>query len=82
MPDGWQLDAYMKNPVVLWAHDYRMPPVALARTMERTISGLVSEAEFIDIPEHPFARMVAALVKIGALRATSVGFLPPQARLQ
>lgn len=76
MPDGWQLDAYMKNPVVLWAHDYRMPPVALARTMERTISGLVSEAEFIDIPEHPFARMVAALVKIGALRATSVGFLP------
>ena len=75
-PDGWQLDAYMKNPVVLWAHDYRMPPVALARTMERTESGLVSEAEFIDIPEHPFARMVAALVKIGALRATSVGFRP------
>src|SRR5205807_1446535 len=27
-PDGWQLDAYRKNPVVLWAHDYRQPPVA------------------------------------------------------
>jgi len=73
---GWQLDAFLKNPVVMWAHDYRMPPVAMARTMEHTANGLISEAEFIDIPEHPFARMVGALVKLGALRATSVGFRP------
>ena len=30
-PAGWKLDHYLKNPVVLWAHDYRQPPIARAR---------------------------------------------------
>ena len=25
--DGWRLDAFRRNPVVLWAHDYRFPVV-------------------------------------------------------
>jgi len=26
--NGWQLENFRKNPVVLWAHDYSQPPVA------------------------------------------------------
>ena len=25
---GWRLDAFRRNPVVLWAHDYRFPVVS------------------------------------------------------
>lgn len=28
---GWRLENYLKNPVVLWAHDYSRPPVAMAK---------------------------------------------------
>ncbi len=24
---GWQLDAYLNNPVFLWAHDYSRPVI-------------------------------------------------------
>lgn len=75
-PDGWKLDAYLKNPVVLWAHDYRTPPVAVARTMERVAGGLSSVAEFVDPAVYPFAGTVEALVRMLALRAASVGFRP------
>src|SRR3954466_14713263 len=29
-PAGWDLNAYLKNPVVLWAHDSTMLPLAKA----------------------------------------------------
>ncbi len=75
-PDGWKLDAFLRNPVVLWAHDYHEPPIAVARTIERTPTGLVSEAEFVDPAAYPFAGTVEALVRMGALSAASVGFRP------
>jgi len=28
--DGWEIDNYLANPVVLWAHDYRGVPVGRA----------------------------------------------------
>ena len=75
-PKGWSIESYLKNPVVLWAHDYTQPPVAIARTLERTPSGLASVAEFIDPAVYPFAGTIAAMVRMGALNATSVGFRP------
>lgn len=79
-PAGWQLDSYLKNPVVLWAHDYRQPPVAVARSIEKSATGLVSEAEFVDAATYPFAGTIASLVKLGALRGTSVGFRPVEGK--
>ena len=31
---GGKLENYLKNPVVLWAHDYSKPPVARALSVE------------------------------------------------
>ena len=28
--DGWVLDSYRQNPVLLWAHDYRRPAIGRA----------------------------------------------------
>jgi HK97 family phage prohead protease len=71
--NGWRLDAYRKNPVVLWAHDYAQLPVA--RCLQVGVDGqrLVALAEFAT---HAFADTVLQLIDGGFLRATSVGFRP------
>ena len=76
-PMGWQLDSYMKNPVVLWAHDYRSLPVAKALSVEVKGSGkrarLKAKARF---ETFPFADAVFNLIASGTINATSVGFVP------
>lgn len=74
--DGWKLKHYRANPVVLWAHDYRTPPVGQAVELPKVRDGkLVSGVRF-DSDVHDLARVVEQLVERGSLRATSVGFAP------
>src|SRR3990167_877480 len=73
---GWKLDHYLKNPVVLWAHDYRQPPIARAREIVSTEHGLSSLAEFPPKGVHPFADTIYDLLKGGFLNSASVGFNP------
>lgn len=72
-PKGWDLKAYLKNPVVLWAHDYKSLPVGRATTVVMRDGQLISECEFA---KHEFAETVFQMVKGGFLKATSVGFRP------
>jgi HK97 family phage prohead protease len=72
-PKGWDLKSYLKNPVVLWAHDYHSLPVGRATSVAISDGKLVSECEFAS---HEFAETVYQLVSGGFLRATSVGFKP------
>jgi len=73
-PNGWQLDNYMKNPVVLWAHDYSQLPVGKATNIVSTKDGLSADVEFLPEGKYPFADLVHDMVKDGFLNATSVGF--------
>ena len=75
---GWELDNYLKNPVVLWAHDYKALPVGKALTLQQTDSGLKSMMQFPTKEESPFADTVFNLVKGGYLNAVSVGFKPKE----
>lgn len=86
-PAGWDLENYKKNPVVLWAHDQRSPPVAKATSIKmvdvhHTPSGnggrLESMAEFADEETYKFADTVYRLVKGKFLNAVSVGFSPSE----
>lgn len=70
---GWQLENYRKNPVVLWAHDYRALPIGKAIEVGIRDGKLESTMEFAD---HEMANVVMRLVDGGFLRATSVGFRP------
>jgi HK97 family phage prohead protease len=74
----WILDDYWKNPVLLWAHNSRLPPIgkvtAFDVTSDRTRT--IAKAELLPEGLDPFTDQLAKLVDGGHLRAVSVGFLP------
>lgn len=74
--DGWKLDAYRKNPVVLWAHDASMLPVAKAVKVWIEDNKLKADAEFTPVGLARFNDAVFDMYKQGFLSATSVGFMP------
>jgi hypothetical protein len=45
--DGWQLANYRKNPVVLWAHDSYMHPIAKASNIRIEDGQLKARAQFV-----------------------------------
>ena len=73
---GWQLDAYRKNPVLLYAHQSRELPIG--RVEPVTIEGtqLVAEAQFMPEGMSAFADTVWQMADAKFLNAVSVGFMP------
>ncbi len=74
--DGWQLEAYRKNPVVLFAHDYGSLPIARALDVFVAGQALKSRAQYTDPDLNPMGTMVFNLAANGFMPATSVGFNP------
>ncbi len=70
---GWVLDAYRRNPVFLWAHDYTRPAIGRAAEVWREEHSLIARIEF---GPTDFARQVADLYRRGYQRGVSVGFRP------
>jgi len=73
--DGWKLENYRKNPVVLWCHDYTALPVAKSEEIHVENGQLVSTARFA-IELDPFYKLVYELYRGGYMSAVSVGFDP------
>lgn len=73
---GWKLANYKKNPVVLFSHDYRQPPVARSLRTWRQDGKLKSKAAFTPKDLYPFGYMIYEMYKEKFLNATSVGFVP------
>jgi HK97 family phage prohead protease len=73
---GWKLDAFRKNPVVLWAHDASSLPVAKADKVWIEGGKLMAQAEFTPAGMARFNDTVFEMLKAGFLNATSVGFSP------
>ena len=74
--DGWVLDEFRSNPVVLFGHDAGEPPVAKSLSVWKEGTALKSRFQFTKEEENPFGALVFNMVKQGFLRATSVGFVP------
>jgi HK97 family phage prohead protease len=75
-PDGWDVSNYLKNPVVLFAHDYDSLPVARTTSLEQQGDKLIAIAEFASAELNPMAERVFQMLKQGFLRGASVGFRP------
>ena len=72
-PEGWRLDAYRENPVVLWAHDYRRPAIGRTQSVWRDGGTLLARLEFAPTG---FASEVEGLYRQGYQQGVSVGFRP------
>lgn len=71
-PDGWKIDNYMDNPVLLFAHDYRSLPVGKAIKVWVENKKLMFTLQFASTE---FAKEVFQLFVEGVLSAFSVGFM-------
>lgn len=76
MVNGWQLDNYRTNPIVLWAHQARNPPIAKSLSEIVDSGVLKSTAEFARREVFAFADTIFQLYGGGFLNAVSVGFDP------
>ncbi len=70
--DGWELEHYRANPVVLWGHDHFTLPIGVATSVEVVGEKMIARGKFAP---HAFAQEIRALYDAGIVRATSVGFI-------
>lgn len=69
--DGWELDHYLNNPVVLWGHDHSKL-IGVCTTLTKRDGKLVAKGKFAPTEEGQEKRK---LYEQGFLKATSVGFI-------
>ena len=73
---GWQLDNFRKNPVLLFAHNSRQPPVGQVPSIEVVGTELIADCLFRPEGDSQLSDDVWRAVEGGFLRAASVGFSP------
>lgn len=73
--DGWELDNYRRNPVILDSHDQGSIEAIIGRAIEvrETEAGIEADIVWAGTPRGQLAQ---ALADDGILRAVSVGFRP------
>lgn len=72
-PAGLDFGEYLKNPVVLWAHDLGRPPIGRVTRLLQSAEEVVADIEFADTPT---GRELHRLYAEGFLRGWSLGFIP------
>ena len=78
-PSGWKLKNFRKNPVIMWAHEYRGTgalPIGNAPEIKIEDDRLKFKVKFIEKEIYPFAETVFQMYKKRYLRTFSVGFIP------
>lgn len=73
---GIETDAYMRNPVIQFAHDYKSLPIGRTVKLERHKDRIVATAEFATADLNPMAEQVFRMVKAGFVKGASIGFRP------
>lgn len=72
---AWKVADFMKNPVILWAHNYYETPIGKATEIKMGPDSLSVKIQFVPESTDPFAGKVAKLVEQGFLKTVSVGFM-------
>jgi HK97 family phage prohead protease len=74
--EGWELDNWLKVPVILYGHDYGGFPIGQGiSAIKDPLRGLVIQAKFATAAENPEADIAYRLALGGYIRAVSVGFM-------
>ena len=77
---SWDLDRYMKNPVVLFGHSSKDLPIGHATNVGVKDGQLQATIVFASEKANPMAERVWQSVQERTLRAVSVGFKPREVR--
>lgn len=72
---GWELENYLKNSVLLWAHDYSQPPIGVVDKIGLENGNLVIEGRFAPTE---FAQQIRKLYDLQMVNTVSVGFIPKE----
>lgn len=78
----WQLDDYLKNPVVLFGHNSRELPIGTCVDVAVRNNRLECRIKFATEEMNPLAEQVWKMVQAKILRALSVGFIPKSYRIE
>lgn len=78
--DGWEVEDFLNNPVVLWAHSHSDQPVgkAVSLDVDRKQKQIRSITEFTPRDVNPFGYMTYRMYAERFLHAVSVGFHPKE----
>lgn len=76
VPTGAKLRWFRKNPVVLWAHRFDMPPVGAVEADSIRVSEAGIEADVVFDAGSAAGREVFGLYDRGVMRGWSIGFVP------
>jgi len=76
LPMGGKVDNFLKNPVFLWAHDMKMPPIGkiIPESLQITEREITADVEF-DLKDE-FAKKIYEKYVDGFLNAGSIRFIP------
>jgi len=75
MPRGLRnRDEFLRNPVVLWAHQRNVPPIGTCLSLEIQADRIIAETQFA--AASPLAVELFRLYASGILRGWSIGFTP------
>lgn len=77
---GVDLKWYRKNPVVLYAHDYRSLPIGKAMWIRKEGDKLMAKTVFASAEANPVAENVYQLFREKILNAWSIGFIVHESR--
>lgn len=77
LPEGWELEAYRANPVILFQHNYDALPIGLSNGAKLTSKKqLRSVGVLLPPSEDPEVARIERRLELGLLRSASVGAVP------
>lgn len=78
LASGWKLENYMKNPIILFGHDYRHLDNVVGQATKVYVENdqLIVEGVFASGEANPKAQMLRKLYDEGVIRTVSVGLIP------
>lgn len=75
-PSGMVADNFLKNPVVMFAHNYADMPIAKCSGLKVQDTGILATVQFPDEGVYEKADTIYTMYKEGFLNAWSIGFMP------
>jgi Escherichia/Staphylococcus phage prohead protease len=73
---AWKLDNFRQNPVFLWAHSTKDPPIGRVIELSDNKGFLDGSVEYAERDVYPFADVIFQLVRGGYINAVSTSWDP------